>query len=326
MDLQIKYNYAIYHKNCLDGFSSLILLLKSKQLSDDAIIYPDIPSSNLIPKNINNKNIIIMDVAYKYDVLKNIIDNAKSVIFIDHHITINNDVKKLKLLYNDKLTIIYDEYECGATLTWKFLFPTRKIPLFIKYIKDNDIGEWKLKNTHAFIYALRVKFDLDLKKETIKKWRQLFKKENVKELIKLGKIYEEYAQKLLNDTIKKHSIELFPSKKIYEKYINIFDKPGQYKVAVINGSGCPSSSLVGNKLIEMIDCDFALLWNYNINRKKYILSFRSKEVNVGEIAELFGGGGHKLASACSFTSDKYNINELFLNNLSLKKYKNKNKK
>ena len=36
-----------------------------------------------------------MDVAYKYDVLRDIMLKAKSVTFIDHHITIHEDVKRL---------------------------------------------------------------------------------------------------------------------------------------------------------------------------------------------------------------------------------------
>jgi oligoribonuclease NrnB/cAMP/cGMP phosphodiesterase (DHH superfamily) len=308
------YNYAIYHKNCQDGFSSLIVLLYSKQISKDAIIYHDVPSANFPPKDIDNKDIIIMDVAYKYEVLKNIIERAKSVVFIDHHVTVKNDVEKLKQMYNTKIKIIYDEKESGASLTWKFLFKNKKLPLFIKYIRDNDIGTWELKYTKPFIYALRVNYNIDLKKDVIKKWFGLFDNNKVKKNIKRGKIYEEYAESLLEENIKKYSLESFPSNKIYEKYSEHFTKPGQYKVAVICGSGCPSTSLIGNKIMEEIDCDFSIIWTYNMERKDYILSFRSKYVDVGKIASIFGGGGHKLASACSFSSNLYSIQELFFAN------------
>ena len=52
------------------------------------------------------------------------------------------DVKKLQLSHPKKVTIVYDEKESGASLTWKFLFPKQQMPLFIRYIKDNDIEEW----------------------------------------------------------------------------------------------------------------------------------------------------------------------------------------
>lgn len=49
-----------------------------------------------------------------------------------------------------------------------------------------------------------------------------------------------------------------------------------------------------------------------MDTKQYVLSFRSKNIDVGKIANIFGGGGHKLASACSFLANKYHIQDLFV--------------
>lgn len=309
----MNYNYAIYHKNCPDGFSSLMTLLKSKKISKDAIIYHDVPSTIYPPKEIDNKDIIIMDVAYKYDVLKEIFERAKSVVFIDHHVTIRDDVQNLSNIpkYKKKVKIIYDVNESGASLTWKFLFKNQKMPLFIKYIRDNDIGTWKMKDTKPFIYCLRVKYDIDLKKDIVSKWKELFDDKKTKELVKIGKIYEEYANSLLDENIRRYSMEAFPSNKLYKDFTDYFDKPGQYKVAVVNGGGCPNASILGNKMMDTLNCDFVILWTYQMEKKEYIVQFRSKIVDVGNIAKIFGGGGHKLASACSFHTSKYNIQDLF---------------
>jgi nanoRNase/pAp phosphatase (c-di-AMP/oligoRNAs hydrolase) len=53
------------------------------------------------------------------------------------------------------------------------------------------------------------------------------------------------------------------------------------------------------------------MWVLSLDSKKYILSFRSKKADVGKIAKLFGGGGHKFASACSFSSYTFSITDLF---------------
>jgi nanoRNase/pAp phosphatase (c-di-AMP/oligoRNAs hydrolase) len=89
------YNFVIYHKGCLDGFSSLVVLNSTSYIDNNAEIYPDVPSASVAPSHIDDKHIIIMDVAYKYEVLKEIINRAKSVLFIDHHVTIHDDVKKI---------------------------------------------------------------------------------------------------------------------------------------------------------------------------------------------------------------------------------------
>ncbi|ATZ80313.1 putative pAp phosphatase [Bodo saltans virus] len=305
-----KYNYAIYHKNCLDGFTSLIILLKSKQLMDNSIVAYDMPSTDVAPNGIDNKNVIIMDVAYKYNVLREIVERAKYTVFIDHHVTISEDVKKISEQYKDKLLVVYDLKESGASLTWSFLFKKKKMPLFIRYIKDNDIGEWKLKHTISFIYAIKTNYDTKYSSEVVNLWFKLFDNNIVKSLIKRGKIYSEYANNLLEENSKRYSLELFPSEKIYNDFSEYFTKPGQYKVAVFNG-GCPNVSLLGNKIVNEVDCDFALIWTYNMEKKEYIMSLRSKDVDVGKIANIFGGGGHKFASALSIPANKYIIQDLF---------------
>ena len=73
------YNYVIFHKNCIDGFSSFITLTKTNKISEDAIIFPDMPSAKSVPPNIKGKNLIIMDVAYNKNILESIIDSANTV-------------------------------------------------------------------------------------------------------------------------------------------------------------------------------------------------------------------------------------------------------
>ena len=152
----------------------------------------------------------------------------------------------------------------------KFFFGNKPVPLFIKYIKDNDIGEWKYKYTKQFIYALRVHYETRETYDIINKWKKLFDVDVVKGLIKVGKKYDKYANYLIDENLKRYSLEQFPSEKIYETFSEHFMKPGQYKVAVFNG-GCPNPSLLGNKIVETIECDFAMIWTYNMERKEYIV-------------------------------------------------------
>lgn len=326
MNKNYKYNYVIYHKGCYDGFSSFLILHKSGLISDDAIIYPDVPSAKFSPKGIYDKDVIIMDTAYKYDVLREIFMSAKSVTFIDHHITIRDDVIKLKeearKINESHIKIIYDENECGATLTWKYCFPDKKIPWFLKYIKANDIGKWEMySNTYNFMAYLNVNYKTNLNKEILEKWDNLFDRNEVKHAIKKGKIYREYVEYLISQNSNKYSMMEFPSEIIYEEYNYFFKKPGQYKVAVTS-SPCPDTSQLGNNMMKEIDCDFVLFFTQNLDRKEYVVSLRSLETDVGSIAKLFGGGGHTLASAFSIQMEKYSIDDLFMKN-SLPRQKRK---
>lgn len=304
------FDYIIFHKNCLDGFSGFFVLTSTGAIADNAMIYPDVPSAKDAPPNIEDRNVIIIDVAYKKNVLEQIFQEAKYVLFIDHHVTIRNDVLQLITIYGDKHNVVYDGSKSGASLTWKYFYPKRRTPWFIKYVEDNDIGAWKYKYTIYFILGLQVNYRLDLSRGNIKKWEELYSNSEVRRLIKLGKVYSEYENYLLDVNSKRYTLELFPSEKIYDDYKDFFEKPGQYKVAVINSS-CPSVSLLGKKIATEVDCDFVILWSLHLDKKEIVLSFRSIETDVGAIAHVFFGGGHTLAASCSIPLNKYNINDLF---------------
>jgi oligoribonuclease NrnB/cAMP/cGMP phosphodiesterase (DHH superfamily) len=312
------FNYIIYHKGCLDGFSGFFVAHISGRLTKDVFIYEDIPSTNRIPPDIDGKDMLIIDVAYKKDVLEEIFKYARSVVFIDHHDSIKDDVQELYKKYGDqnengkgRIQIIYDDTRCGATLAWNYLFGRQEIPLFLKYVEDQDTGKWVHPKTRSFIFAVRAYYHLSTENKSLNKWFKLLNKENVAKLIKKGRYMKRYNDHIVNVNIPKHTMERFPSRKIYNMKSDVFERPGQYKVAVYCGHNCPSVTELSVGAMERVDCDFCIMWVYNLDSKKYVLSMRSKEVDIGEICKIFGGGGHKLAAACSFYSHQFKIDDMF---------------
>jgi oligoribonuclease NrnB/cAMP/cGMP phosphodiesterase (DHH superfamily) len=313
------FNYAIYHKSCLDGFSSFFVAHLSGRLTRDVTVYPDVPSTVTVPPDIAGMDLVILDVAYKKEVLEQIFKYAKSVLFIDHHHSIKNDVDVLHKKYNtnNNITIVYDEARCGATLTWKYFFTRQEIPLFLKYVEDQDTGKWIHPNTKPFIYAVRVYYRLSQDSKSLNRWLRLMNKENVAKLVKKGKYMQRYNEHLVNVNLPRYTLQRFPSKQIYllarslVPGANVSMRPGQYRVAVYCGMNCPSVTELASAALGSIDCDFCIMWTYHLDTKKYVLSMRSKEVDVSAICRIFGGGGHKLAAACSFQHDDYDIDDMF---------------
>jgi len=307
------YDYVVYHKNCVDGFCGLFLLTLTNKIDGNAIIYADVPSADVAPPDIDGKNVIIIDVAYNKKVVSEYIKKTRKITYIDHHISTREDITSLKFRKQDE--IIYDVDKCGSSLTWKYFFKDKKLPQFIKYIEDNDTGKWILKDTTYFMGGLNVNYPLVYNSENITRWKKLFNDNEVTNLIKKGKTYSEYQNYLLKHNVGRHHVTYFPSKIVYNSYKQFFRKIGQYKVVVFNGHGCPSSNLISNKIFEQIDCDFIIFWIYNFSKKIYLLQFRSHSVDVSKIAKMFGGGGHTLAAACSIDRDKYDIYDLFVDNV-----------
>lgn len=292
------FNYIIYHKNCYDGFTGLLLFLFTKQFEvGKTIIYPDVPYTQNIPPNITGKNIIIIDVAYNIVILNKIIDLANNIYFIDHHISIEQDIKDIK---NNKVNIIFDINESGTSLVWKHFFKG-KIPKFIKYIKLNDIGQWTNKNVLYFATYMEAMIDPTPSIKNFSKMIKFFNNDFLKKCVKIGKYFYTYKLFIIKNYAKKARIKVFPSKFVLNEYK--LDK--QYNVAVING-GCPNVSLLGNYICNNYDCDFCILWTYDYNN--YIISMRSTKIDISNIAHIFGGGGHKYAATFHWNDD---INILF---------------
>jgi oligoribonuclease NrnB/cAMP/cGMP phosphodiesterase (DHH superfamily) len=310
---------------CIDGFSGLFTAYSAGLVNNDVNIIPAVPGAPHAPPGIIDKNVLIIDVAFKLDVIKDIISKCKRLTFIDHHVSIRDDMMEyiedeLKgKTEKENLTVIYDDNRAGCTLAWKHLLPERKIPLFMKYVEDNDIGAWRHEKTKFFIFGLSSNYNLEPTMDNLKEWEKLTDHEEVHRLCMEGIVIDKYNNKLLDKIFNYHTIEKFPSKKIQSQFNTFFDKVGKYKVAVHCGSDCPSSTGIGLKLLNETDCDFAFIWSLDISERKYYVSLRSKEVDVGSIAKIFGGGGHKLASGFSMPTNIYNILDLFESNTSKKR-------
>lgn len=329
ISLRKSFNMIIYHRGCLDGFTGFFVAYNSGRLTQDVLVYSDVPSARSAPPDIKNKDVIIIDVAYKKMVLEEIIKLANSVVFIDHHISIAEDVRELKEKYDkistDKIKIVYDDKRSGATLAWKYFNSRQTAPLFLKYVEDQDTGKWEFENTKPFILALKANYHLSTESKSLNKWFRLLNKENVTEMIEEGRSMEKYLHHLVNINLPRHSLYRFPSKKLVDfvKHNNNdnnndnndnsvnFPKVGEFKVAVFVGFHCPSITDLAIAAFERIECDFVLMWIYNLDKKEYVISMRSKDIDVSNIAKVMGGGGHKLAAAFSFSKKLIDIDDIF---------------
>jgi uncharacterized protein len=302
MKEDIIFNYVIYHNHCFDGYTSFISLLLADKVSKDAYIYPDYPSTKLLPPKIEGKNIIIMDVAYSSQLIKEISKKANIVYFMDHHITIYEDIKNLHL--ESKHKIIYDVNKSGAGIVWDF-FHHKKRPLIIDLIEDHDIGRWSDERTKMFNAYLEVHMNTIPNNENIKLWKKLFNNKYLLSLLKDGEKYLVYKNHLIEQNSKTIEMASFPSYNLVNK--KIFDDTIKYKCAVLNNA-CPSISLLGSYIMQnMEQYDFVAFYHHKFNNNKLIISLRSNGVDVGSIAKKLGGGGHTYAAAFSYDGSIYDL-------------------
>lgn len=276
----------------------------SNKLAANAFVYADVPSSNEVPPSIAEKTVVIIDVAYNPDLIKDICRLAKHVTYIDHHISY---IKEVKSLQEKNLKIVYKAKYSGCYLAWKFFYPNEHIPKIIKYISDNDTGTWKYKYTNAVITSLTVSYRTNLKE--IERWFELLDNKIINKLIKKGKVFMEYNEYLLNKSLTQYTTKKFPSKKLKQFFPELNDLP--IYTASVHSGACPTTTQVGNFLSKNTECDFVIIFSFNLEDNKIILSFRSTQVDVGRIAKILGGGGHKYAAACRLDMAMVSISDIF---------------
>ncbi len=259
---------VLYHNNCSDGFGGAWV---AKRKFGDKADYIGVFHHNPPPEDLINKNVYIIDFAYDSEETKKILEEAKSLTILDHHITAKKVVESVP-------NHVYDTNHSGAVIAWKYFFPDEKIPIFLKYIEDGDLWRFKLRDSREF-FSLLLTMPLDFKK-----WDELvedFEDEKKRKVhINHGKMLFEYQQKVIRDLLQEaEEVTL----------------DGQSALAV-NSSTLRSQ--LGNSLVKE-GYDIGIIW-YHTGRGIIKVSLRSDKeggVDVGKIAEKYGGGGHKSSAA-----------------------------
>ena len=136
-----QYNLVIYHYGCIDGFCSAYIA--HKVLGDNCLYVP-LSYYSKVPKY-KNKNILVVDFSFDLKIVKRLMKDGNKIYFIDHHLTA---LEKLADL-DDKFKLL-DINHSAAYLVWKFFFPDKKVPKFVKYISST----YKVRKQLCCLYSL----------------------------------------------------------------------------------------------------------------------------------------------------------------------------
>lgn len=134
-------DYIVYHcvkpgVSCPDGIAAAWVALKK------------FPAATLLgccyqdeeyPEFVKGDRVIIVDFSFPAAVMQWWADNDVQLIVIDHHQTAINNLMGLS-----GISAHFDLQECGATLAWKVLFPFEPMPMFLEYVRDRDLWNFRL--------------------------------------------------------------------------------------------------------------------------------------------------------------------------------------
>ncbi|MCU7835723.1 MAG: phosphoesterase [gamma proteobacterium symbiont of Taylorina sp.] len=274
----------IYHGNCPDGFAAALaadLFFRQYHNHHSHVSYYKGRHGNPSP-DCQGKEVYIVDFSYHRKEMKSICQQALKVTLIDHHISAEKELQQLESEHNN-LKILFDMSQSGAILSWKF-FHTTPPPKLFEHIQDNDLWQFKLNRTRCIIMAI---MSYPMEFELWSKW--LESEEELLQLYNEGTILERQTNKLI------------------ERYKPAArqGKIAGYTIPVVNAPGS-----IGSELLHQLSDGYPFAAAYEDKRDKRVWQLRSggkKAIDVSEIAQQFGGGGHKNASGFSTTHFTVNL-------------------
>jgi len=198
------------------------------------------------------------------------------LLWFDHHKGTIEDIES----HLGKIDGIRDtgNMYSGCVLTWKGLFPDRKIPYILEIIQDLDLWKFRIPETSPITLAL----EMDHRMQIVYFMDMLNNSEETKnELLSLqstGEIYINMREHIIDKAIKD---------------VTLMNWNG-YNVGLVNAHMFKSH--IGNALLDENDViQVAMIWH--MNKGKIKISLRSRgNIDVSVIAGKYDGGGHKAAS------------------------------
>lgn len=267
---------CIYHGNCADGFTAAWVV--NKALGNDPNVEFFAGFYQNPPPDVTDKIVYIVDFSYKRAVMEELVSKAQMVVHIDHHATAIKDMEGFEAS-NFSSFYSVDNTESGALLTWKYFYPLLDAPALIKHVDDAD--RWKFllpftKQIQANIFSYEYTFD---------NWDMLMTQDIDKQIADGTAISRRY---------KKDGTELIG---VVVRRMNI----AGYNVPVANVP-YQFGSDVCSKLAE--NEPFSAYYYDKEYGREFGLRSSESGLDVGKIAQIYGGGGHEHASGFRVSFDK----------------------
>lgn len=278
----------IYHGGCPDGVASAIVAMDI--LGKDLKIVAGQYARSISEENIDleDKTVILCDFSYPLDQMKEIVNKARYVVFLDHHKTPLESLKNL--LSEPNVFAFASTHYSGASLTWQFFNPGKEAPLFIQYIEDGDLYKFVLPDSRDIVKGLHTILDKKIGANSFLLRNSLFN-DQFQQIKQIGEKINSEAKRNAKNIIKHGRMTA-------TAYDHTFP--------LINATP-DHTNLIGELIYTTENVPFVMIYTILANRVK--ISFRSNnvDIDVANLAERIctSGGGHKTAAAGFMPLEKF---------------------
>jgi oligoribonuclease NrnB/cAMP/cGMP phosphodiesterase (DHH superfamily) len=278
---------VIYHGGCADGMAAAWCFWKR---FPDWEYYPGYYGKDELP-DVKDRAVYLVDFSYPRETLIKILETAKSVILLDHHKSMFEDLKDFKHPNFDMShsTEVYS----GAMIAWyytKSAIDRVEAPPILRHIQDRDLWKFELPYTREIMAAV---FSHPFSFEYFD-WLMDLDPYDYEDLKMQGAAILRVEDKAIKSIIKatKRSINPELSPEISWNSWCLINSPPMY------------ASEIGSKLSE----EYPIVAIYHDTAYDRKFSLRSKTgttIDVSIIAKHYGGGGHKHAAGFAVPRDHF---------------------
>lgn len=281
---------CIYHDKCADGFTSAWAVYNA--LGIEVEFFGGVHQNP--PPDVTGRDVIMVDFSYKRPVIDEMAKSARSILILDHHKTAEADLAEFRPVpftstvreewerakLGDptarKVNAEFDMTRSGALITWEFFHPGKPVPNLVQYVSDRDLWQFELplsREVNAYIFAHEYSFQ---------NWDYLDSAMRdhmgVQQVGDMGGAIE-----------KKHHKDVAELTAALKRRMTI----GGHEVWVANIPYTLTSD--AGHLMAKGEPFAACYWDTPDGR---VFSLRSTDegLDVSEIAQQYGGGGHRNAS------------------------------
>ncbi len=251
---------VLYHADA-DGFGAAWAIWKNLEAEarDDSVFIPVQYGEELPLIDARTQKLMIVDFSYSRWVCDELALKYVLVV-IDHHESAQRELKGAEYA-------VFDMDQAGCVLTWKYMTDA-PVPDLLLFVQDRDLWRWELpgsQEVNTYISAMPNDFVV---------WNSF----DLETALIAGEMICAFRDRQVARVVKSAVVSL-----------------GEKGLQVVSVNCAENVGEVGEALLdEFPGADYASVWRVKLSSEKIINSLRSRKggVNVAEIAELFGGGGH----------------------------------
>ena len=285
---------CFYHTD-LDGKCSAAIV--KRHWDNRALIHSVDQSTEYVPIDYSmvfplgsvqlEETVFIVDFSLSVTDMDALLKRTNQVVWVDHHRTAIERFTGHRAM---DLPGLRDISEAGCVLTWRYLFPDLSAPEAVVLVGDRDIWRWEFRDRTKFfnsgMYAVENRPEASI-------WSDLFKKSSYVDNV--------YVTNIVDNGI---TVERYR-----EKWFADFRKAWMFE-SEIDGHKCACLNLMhtGSEAFGELEKEYPVLLLFVFNGERYKVSlYSAMGVDVGRIAEKFGGGGHP--GAAGFQCDELPVHK-----------------